>query len=159
MKKKQHKKQRFRKLDQTDIAEVHGVTSRTIREWGEQGLPRNPDGSYDGPATIEWRIARSTGGALDLDQERARLAKEQADKTALENAQRRGELVDLNTIGEELGRALAAFRARLLGAANKLAPRVNPEDPARAQQIIAAELEQVLTDLSNYRPGETERTE
>jgi len=91
---------------------------------------------------------------LDLDQERARLAKEQADRTALENAERRNEVADLATIAEELGRVYASFRARVMAAPSKLAPLVNPENPNLARDIIAAEFERILTDLSAYQPGE-----
>src|SRR5262249_47996595 len=88
--------------------------------------------------------------ALDLDHERARLAKAQADKTEMENAIRRGEIADLQTIGEEWARLLTAFRARLLASASKLAPHVNPENPNLARDLIEREMHEILSELSAY---------
>lgn len=91
---------------------------------------------------------------LDLEQQRARHSKEQADKLALENAVARGELIYTTHMAQVMGRALEAFRARLLSAASKLAPRVNPGNPNLARDLIQQEHIDVLAELSVFDPGE-----
>ena len=50
----------------------------------------------------------------DMDAERLRLTKEQADKLALENQQSRGELINIFDLGENLGKFLSAARQRIM---------------------------------------------
>src|SRR6185503_18773111 len=79
-------------------------------------------------AAVEWYFAENYE-RLELDRQRTRLASEQADEQALENAVTRGEVIDKDRIGDGIERAFVAFRERLRGLATKLAPRVNPEKP------------------------------
>lgn len=94
------------------------------------------------------------GRVLILDEERARLASEQADKVAMENAVTRGELVYASQMAQIMGKALTAFRARLLAAAVKLAPRVNPGNPNLARELIDAEHTAALAELADFDPGQ-----
>jgi len=49
----------FSRLSQRELAEAHGVTTRTIRKWSHWGLPRNPDQTYVLSETIAWRLRNS----------------------------------------------------------------------------------------------------
>lgn len=60
----------IRRLSQKLAAELLAVTPRTLRDWSD--APRNPDGSYDGPALVAWLLSRDRTGGLDPTQERAR---------------------------------------------------------------------------------------
>lgn len=106
----------------------------------------------------KWKMARVVGYLvdksspedLDLDDERARLASQQADRIEMENEVRRGELVDLKVVADELGRAITAFRQKLLAAPSKLAPNVNPEKPNVARDIIEGEVHRILDELVDH---------
>ena len=50
---------------------------------------------------------------LDLNAERTRLSKEQADKVEMENHRMRGELVSVSVARQVLEKILAAFRSRV----------------------------------------------
>lgn len=150
------------RLTQQQAAALIGVTARTLRDWAD--APRNLDESYNGPELVQWLLAkRSSKTGLDLEEERARLAKEQADKAALDNAVRRSELADLAAVAEVWGALLAAFRARMLATPSKLAPTVNPGNPNLARDAIEHELSAILAELADVdvrglpieRPAET----
>ena len=81
-------------LSQQAAATLLAVTSRSLRDWEKagEGVPRNADGSYPGPALVAWYVKRQAGPQLDPVRERARRDKEAADKQAMENAVRRNEL-------------------------------------------------------------------
>jgi|SRR5882672_2113419 len=144
-------------LNKTLTARTLGISVQAFTNWGLKPHQRTArEALYYLPTVIEELLRRRVpdqDAELDLEQERARLASEQADKTALENAEHRGELADLDTIAEELGHMLASFRARLLAAPSKLAPLVNPENPNLARDIIAGEHERILAELAAYQPG------
>jgi phage terminase Nu1 subunit (DNA packaging protein) len=46
----------FSRLSQAAIADIHGVTPRTVRRWTARGCPRNDDGTYSAADTVAWRI-------------------------------------------------------------------------------------------------------
>ena len=142
-------------------AKLLGISVQAFAKWGlKPARSKGREALYHWPDVhaefIRRRYDRAgapQGGLLDLDQERARHAKEQADKLALENAGSRGELIFTEHMAEVMGRALGAFRARLLSAATKLAPRVNPGNPNLARELIDREHNDVLAELSNFDPG------
>lgn len=148
----------FSALTQRECAAMHGVDERTIRRWsdeGEDSLPRNDDGTYNAPLTIAWRMQKESGSALDLNAERARLAKEQADKTAMANAVERGELLSVSTVATEWGRLASSIRAKFLGLPTKLAPRLaGLKNALTVRDALTAEINQVLVALRDYRPGD-----
>lgn len=53
----------FRRLSQRLTAEAHGISVRTLHRWTVKGLPRNKDGTYNLPETVEFRVmnTNSTG--------------------------------------------------------------------------------------------------
>lgn len=140
-----------RSLSQADAARILGKTGRTLRYWTDQGAPRNADGTYSIPDLVEWLIqARaSSPGDLVLESERARLAKEQADKTALENQVRRGKLVEVEEVRQLWTDLVAAARARLLAMPSKLGPMLtNIADANVAASRIRDEVYAALSELS-----------
>lgn len=38
------------------LAELLGIDPSTISRWHDQGMPRNPDKTYDGPQCITWLV-------------------------------------------------------------------------------------------------------
>ena len=50
----------FECLNQVQLAAAHGVSDKTVRRWQKDGkLPRNRDGTYSLPLTIQWRMHAS----------------------------------------------------------------------------------------------------
>ena len=140
-----------RSLSQADAARILGKTGRTLRYWTDQGAPRNADGTYSIPDLVEWLITKSasSGGDLNLEAERARLAKEQADKTALENEVRRGRLVEAEEVLRTWTDLIAAARARLLAMPSKLGPMLtNVGDANVAASRIREEVYAALSELA-----------
>lgn len=143
------------------LGEILGVTERVVAGRARDGrLPRAADGLIDLQAIIragvEALAKRPQGGAedggdLDLNAERARLAKEQADAQEMKNAIARRELIPRQDVVAGMQVAFAAARARLLGIPSKAAPLlVGVESPVAARDI--------LTDLIHETCGELAAT-
>src|SRR3954447_17474231 len=95
---------------------IFGWSPREFDQNVASGLPakkktssRGETWAVDTVAAVTWTVARAMAEAgmaafgaapLDLDAERARLAKEQADRTAMENERQRGRLVDAYEVKE-----------------------------------------------------------
>lgn len=89
------------------------------------------------------------GNVLNLEAERARLAKEQADKTAMENGRLRGDLLPADQVTRAVTGAFARVRARMLSLPTKAAPRaVGKESLAEVQALLAGYVEEALAELA-----------
>jgi phage terminase Nu1 subunit (DNA packaging protein) len=92
--------------------------------------------------------------ALDLDAERARLAAEQADKIAMENAITRGEVAYLPDVAEEQGRVFEMIRAKALALPTKCAALANAENPNLARDVIEREVLELLSEIAAAELGD-----
>lgn len=90
----------------------------------------------------EQAAGRAASGDLDLATERARLAKEQADKVAMQNAVTRGDLAPVVMIEEVLTKT-AARLAGIFDAIPGLVRRRVPSLRAEEIDLIAAEIARV----------------
>ena len=61
--------------------------------------------------------------------------------------EREGKLVDADTMSETLSRILVPLRKALDAMPENIASAVNPDDPARAEEIIRQEHENIFADL------------
>lgn len=148
----------FSAVTQRALAAMIAVDERTIRRWSddvENRMPRNDDGTYNAPVALAWWKHKEAGSVLDLNAERARLAKEQADRTALENAVKRGELLSVQTVATEWARMVSAARAKVLGMPSQLAPQLAVMKNALAiTDALTAKFNAALAHLADYRPGD-----
>ena len=134
------------------------LAERNFYELLDRGVvERQPAGEYDLDIVREEVIrqlrAAASGrekkpGALDGEFEKARKDKELADRTALQNAVTRGELVAIEEVGKQIEREYAVVRERLLGIAGKLGSDLTPAQVAR----IEAEIRDALEEL--HDPGD-----
>jgi phage terminase Nu1 subunit (DNA packaging protein) len=140
-----------------ELADWLGVTSQTISAFANDGkVVRISRGKYDLRASVQTytahlrEVAAARGGeagVLDLVQERARLAKEQADNTALKNATLRSELLPAADIEREWSDILRKVRAGILAVTS----RVRASAGLTAEQAVEmdAELRLALRELGS----------
>src|SRR4051812_35724516 len=142
---------------------IFGWSPREFDQNVASGLPakkktssRGETWQVDTVQAVAWVVTRAmteagmvaSGAApLDLDAERARLAKEQADRTAMENDRRRGKLVDADAVERLIERLVGAANARLGALPSKLAPVVRADDPATARRHLELAVEEVRSEL------------
>lgn len=82
---------------------------------------------------------RAAAGGVDLATERARLAREQADRVAMANAVTRGELTP-TVVLEQVLAACASKAAGIFDAVPGIVKRRYPDLPSSAVDLIAAEI-------------------
>lgn len=133
------------------VAAALGVSERRVLQLVHLGMPRSGRGDYDLPGCCSWylrfivesppAVARrdQRQSALDLAAEQARLAAEQADKIALQNEQRRGELMDAASAAQAWAVIVAHLRRQLQPLPGRLAAEL-------AQLTDQAAIKARLTD-------------
>jgi phage terminase Nu1 subunit (DNA packaging protein) len=154
-------------VNQTELCEILGRTAKTLNAWIDAGMPvlhRGGHGSpnqYDTEQVIAWMIQREIGKlsvhddgtVYNFEAEKARLTHEQAEKVAMENAVRRGELVDTGRVAGWWASIITNAKQRLLAIPTKAAPLVLgraslPEVRDQLESLI----NEVLLELSTTDP-------
>ena len=143
---------------QREIAEHLDLTARAVREHRDNRvLPDLRTSSID-----EIRLAyirhlrevaagRGGSGALDLTDERARLASAQADKTELELRVRRGELVEAAEVETVVVRLASGVVERMRSVPVKVAQEVHAAGSlAAAERILRAAIDMALAEIADY---------
>jgi len=134
-----------RSMAQAEFGAIVGISQQAVSDLQSRGV------LAPGAAAGTWLLAytehlremaagRGGEGSLELARERARLAKEQADKVAMQNALTRGELAPAHVLEQVLARA-GARAARLLeaipGELKRRLPQLGSEDIAAVARIVA----------------------
>ena len=146
-------------LDVGEVAGIFRVTEKTVRDWTSQGMPvaqaggkgRGKKARYDLRACVEWYF-EDNYERLELDRQRTRLAAEQAQKIAIENAVRTGAVGELDIWQTELEQLLSEIRAALLAMPTKEAPQLGGDVNQRKDRLEQA-VHEILRKLAAYRPG------
>lgn len=140
-------------------ADLTGKAHRTVKRYAE-ALPIVKEGRSH---MVESRdllpllfgVQASDGEKLDLSQERARLAKMQADKAAIELQKLRGEVVDIEEATQEIGEAFAHVRAKLLALPSKMTPLVySLSTHAEIQEALRESIYEALDELAHGLSGD-----
>lgn len=152
------------RLNATATARSLDQSRRTFHDYmARPGAPKKgPDGLWDVLECARFMIKQAQMAAagrqekpaagktkvLDLSHERARLAREQADKIALENAVSRGELMPEAEVVSTWQLIITAARSKFLALPTKLAPILAPlTDPVLVQDKLTAAVHESLSEL------------
>ncbi len=134
-----------------DMAKLMTISNRHLDMLATQGaLEKIGPARWDTRATLAGFIAyKSKPGSksLELEAEKLRLAKEQADKLEIANAKARGDLVGADEVEREWSGALRDIRAAILATPSRIGSRL-PHLTAHDIAEVAKELSAALADLS-----------
>jgi phage terminase Nu1 subunit (DNA packaging protein) len=151
-------------VSQKAVAEHLALSTRWIRRLTASGvLAKGARGLYDLDANrlsylehlrgvAAGRTPQNGDGGLDLVAERARLAKEQADQTALKNAVARGELLPSGEVETAWTALASAMRSRMLGVPSSIAAELAAASTAAAcHKITESAIHEALTALAETK--------
>ena len=149
-----------------DVASHLGVSVKYVQDLLQKGvLEKQPRNGYNLDACREAYISnlrevaagRAANGSLDLGEERARLAKEQADAKEMENDILRGDLVYIADVADVAEKQFAKVRSKLLSVPTKAAPEAATCATAKEVQVLLEKhITEALNDLVGLNSGEAE---
>ena len=149
-------------IDQAQAAYLLGVDSRSISTWAKRSIDplpiakqgkRGQPNEYDPAALVLWfvrnelsKLSIEDGELLDLNNERAKLARLQAKKVELDLFVREGKMIDVELAGERIERVFLGCRAHFLALPLKAAPVVHgcatvPETAEEIRKAVYESLE------------------
>ncbi len=135
------------RVSRARLARMTGKTPQAVSQWVADGMPHTGGGrgkalTIDLDQALPWLI--DNRGAAP-GSERERLAKEQADKLALQNAQTRRELIRSEHVAWFVGEALAQLKELIMNLPGRLATKLaSIEDPAVARSELLSESTRIL---------------
>ena len=148
-------------LTLADAAALLGKKTDTLKDWFSKGCPHNRNGrTYEVRIkdVFDWRIGYERqlliggdgpdGEVLNLEMERAKLAKAQRIGVEMANATRRGELIEGDGVATAWGVLVMACRAKLLSLGSKVAARVSHPNQRLLAKEIDGEVKIALKELA-----------
>lgn len=135
-------------MNGAEYAELRGRTRAWVSGMIKKGMPVLAAGrpgrecQIEPGHAIDWEIAQARAGRKQekTETQRDRLAKEQADKVAIENAVRRGELAKVAHFRAVATAAVSYLSSELDGIAGRLANELaGISDPAEIRQRLLAQ--------------------
>jgi len=139
----------------TLLAKLFGTQVRRVQELGASGvLPKEGRNEYrlleSVTAFVAYLRERHATHPRDLNLEKARLTKAQADRAEIELAKARGELIPANDVAKTWGDLVLAAKARLNAIPTSAAPTVHAADSTtEVTRILALQIEEALDELAS----------
>lgn len=154
-------------VSQQELAELFGKSVKTITSWQKDGtdpMPcefhgrRGKSNQYDTEKCIGWYVRRELsklnvtnhGEVLDLETERTRLAKAQADAYEIKNAISRNESIEINAVGDAIADVMSSVASILDSIPLKVKNRV-PSLTASELEIVTREIVKCRNAASKLR--------
>jgi hypothetical protein len=142
--------------NQTELAEALGCDRKTIQRWVKSRDADCPGAMADGRYNVTlWKLwvankgkkpaKRRLDDKVDLDKENTRLRNE---KLEIENAVRRGQLMDVDEVCKVITEMVSGFVKRVRGSKHTLAPQVTGVSVPEATKRIGREVEEALNELA-----------
>lgn len=143
-------------ISAVELADWLGVSERAISEYARKGIiARSAPGKFMLRESVRavathLREAASARGASSagLTAQRERIAREQADKLAMQNAAARREMVSAKAVADEWADILRLVRSRMLATPSRIQQQLGHLS-AHDLDTIDREIRDALTDLSN----------
>ncbi len=145
-------------LTLSQFAKLRGKSNGWVTKQIQAGMPVLVRGRTGMPSTIDpvtaidWEVEHARVEASPKPgSQRERLAKEQADKLALENAKRRSELVLASYVSEIFNGLAADISARLDGLPGRVANELaGINDPAQIRSRLLDECRAIRSGVAGY---------
>ena len=141
----------------SELAQIFGVSQRRIQEFVQLGiLAKQKRGQYSlrgcTKAYIRFLRDKQSRYPVDLQNERARLTKLQADKADHELKEARGEVIRAEDVAQTWGDLVIAARSRLLAIPTSLTPAVLAADNQNTvTELLRDSIEEALNELADTK--------
>ena len=127
------------------VAKIFGIRRQSFAAW--KGLPRNPDGTFDLAAVVQWRVESLTEQLRAPEPESSALERyreARARRAELEVGQLQDSLVDKADVEARWGRVLSHLVQAFDGMGKVLAPRLAMRHEKEIAQTVRDEVHHII---------------
>lgn len=137
-------------LTVTQAAALLGKPDSTVGDWCQQGLPSKKSGR-NRVIRVRDLLRWLAGRDAQPGSERERLAKEQADRVALDNAKKRGELIYAWQVADVLNTMAATLSAQLDSLPGRVAGELaGMTDAADIRALLLRETRAIRSSMAEH---------
>lgn len=145
-------------VNKTELSKIIGKTNKTLTQWQKLDPPlpvlkkatkKGKSNEYDTVEVIAWMTARNNK-KLDLNEERTRLTKLQADYKELEIKQTKGQLLPVEVMTMIWKKIIVSAKNRILGIRSDVKMK-NPKISVEVLDVIQTVCKEALNELSNSK--------
>lgn len=132
-------------LNADQVAELFGVKRRWIYELVKQGLPQSGKNQFHAPSVVKWFVDnRSNASAADITEQKKLLYKAQTERTELEVAEKRGELLRADVVQSSILELFTGIRTEI----ESLEPRLARFMPKESVGELRTEIKHILESIA-----------
>lgn len=141
-------------FNKSDTAEIMGVSVQALSRWNIEPVSRKGrEVFYYLPDIIAYQKQRDSVVLHDLSAQRARLAKEQADRVEMANAEMRGFLIDVRKVADQWALVSAYLRNSMLALPTYAATILENKPRSEILDLLTDLVNKRLTEISETPPG------
>jgi len=134
---------------QEALAELMGKTRQTIIRWKKDGMPTEPDGSYDPIKVLEWRSELGDDIKLgDKSKWETEFRMYRSLLMEVEYKKAIGEVISRSEVERLLVERATELKKSLIGRGRRLAPRIAHKDVRQCQEILVGDSMEILRAYS-----------
>lgn len=147
-------------FSQQEIASLLKITSGAISQWKLKPVKETSrEKLYYLPEVIEYWKSIHSQKKLDLEQERAKLARQQTEKIRLDLAERKRVLIKASEIQKAWIILAGMLRSQILQMSNEMVIALDIVNDHEKRNIVKKIIHKVLAEISQYDPDTYETKE
>ena len=148
-----------------ELMKLLRVSRQTITNWKDQGMPVYARGRWDVRRVLEWYVDRvtveqqqATQAELDLEQERARKTKIEADQKQIELDVAQGKAIYIEDAVTRLSKVLVTVKNIVMNIPQRVAPKLIGKNLKEIKLILQDEQREALNEILNFEFYEEPKT-
>lgn len=152
----------MRIVGQTELAEIFGVSARTITEWQAGGMPvtvhggPGVSGEYDSVACVRWLVEREVRKVQGPETPKDRLSRLQGDDLEMKLARERGQLIPATAVEPAMRAAIVTARERIRSEPARIAALLEGKNRSERESMLRELFDEVMTKLSRWQQATTD---
>ena len=148
-----------------ELMKLLRVSRQTITNWKDQGMPVYARGRWDVRRVLEWYVDRvtveqqqATQAELDLEQERARKTKIEADQKQIELDVAQGKAIYIEDAVTRLSKVLVTVKNIVMNIPQRVAPKLIGKSLKEIKLILQDEQREALNEIFKFEFYEEPKT-
>ena len=143
-------------VETQDLMKILRVSRMTISNWKDQGMPSHARGRWDLVKVFEWYVDRTTAEKeateqnADLEQERARKTKIEADLKQIELDLMQGKAVTIEEATTKLSQLLVKVKNIVMNIPQRVAPKLIGKNLKEIKLILQDEQREALNEILTF---------